>query len=200
MSRRGASHGSSSSSTALAIPNLVVRRNEYGVEVPYTDQPHIHIIANIIDRALLVLESPTGRAALANVGQQIVLGRLGVGLYPASSDPNFAQMSHYVNLFLRSLRRDFPNVVLEPIAGGHEAEFDRADWTTQHRLRPPFAPSLELFRASDGGTMHLDSTVSATRGQNALLPVLDISDNDSRSWTRCSGAPPNETLRCTRSL
>lgn len=146
----------------------------------------IQAIRNIIDRSLLIYETPRGRAALAHHAQRVVIGLNGASLYPAN-DPTFARMPLYIDSFLRSLRSDFPQVYIEN-DGDEDAAFARTAWA-------PTAPGTTLdscvFVASRSGKMYMCLDVSAIAewydyNLRFLSLCADKVSSNSRSWTKCS--------------
>jgi hypothetical protein len=138
-------------STAIADlqVRLTVGEGEAGI-VEYPHPERIPTINHIANRALLALESPRGRDVLAELGVRIVTETRPSTLYPIN-DPDFAQMPHYVGVFLEKLRMAFPRVILEVLLGP-EAEFARRNWRTANS-------TLDTFVARDSGVLRVDYDV-----------------------------------------
>ncbi|KAK3896738.1 hypothetical protein C8A05DRAFT_20345 [Staphylotrichum tortipilum] len=108
----------------------------------------VRTVDNIIDRAILVLESPMGRTVLSQLGGQIVNNlEFYPCLYP-STDPDLAYMEYYVDIFLQRLRTAIP-VVIQEVLQGPEAEFARAEWAN-------VGSTLDDFNAQQSGSLYLD--------------------------------------------
>lgn len=123
-------------------------------------------ISNIINCALLVLESPRGRATLSSLAQRIIKNlEPQVCIYP-STDRSCADMNQCINHFLEALRRRFPHVYLGYLEG-HEAEFRGYN-------RAVARSTMEDFSARNSGSMILNDKVSSWPGSSSitLLPFL----------------------------
>ena len=116
-------------------------------EVPTNDNRY-RIVRTIIDRALLILESGSGRRALWELGREIVLGRRLAGyptMYPRR-DTNFTQLGNHIDRFLRLMRSECPQVHLTDTEG--EAAAVRRDWAG-------IGSTLDDYRPQAGGHIEM---------------------------------------------
>lgn len=96
--------------------------------------------------------SHRGRIALERVAIEIIQERREARqrcLFPAD-DKDLTQLPHYVRLFLRRMRENFPEVVLRGIYG--EAATERWDWATRKS-------GLNEFRGRQAGQLFLNERV-----------------------------------------
>lgn len=157
------SRNSSPSGSPGGLRGLRVSRTAEEGQVPI-DESQVDQVTNIIHRALRLLESSQGREVLRHIGRDVILKSTDIEpLYPRS-DRNFGLMDKYVNQFLRLMRADFPEVVLEVMLGV-EAEFVRWEWKKGPETR------LEDFVTRDSGCLVLDLDVSLPWGYCTCLPA-----------------------------
>ncbi|KAK4131101.1 hypothetical protein BT67DRAFT_458321 [Trichocladium antarcticum] len=128
--------------------------NKYELLEKTRDKGAVQTVKNILDRALLILETTKGRKALVYHAKDIVtelIQQKGKHLYPTNDLQNFTKMPGYINTFLQSLRDNFPRVKIEN-DGEEDAAFARAQWA-------PKTPGTTLeskscvFVASDSGEL-----------------------------------------------
>ncbi|KAK4149883.1 hypothetical protein C8A00DRAFT_18495 [Chaetomidium leptoderma] len=130
--------------------------NKYELLEKTRNKGAVQTVKNILDRALLILETTKGRKALVDHAKDIVtelIQQKGKHLYPTNDLQNFTKMPGYINTFLQSLRDNFPRVKIEN-DGEEDAAFARAQWA-------PKTPGTTLeskscvFVASDSGELFL---------------------------------------------
>lgn len=140
------------------VGNLVVeeydtsRRHVRDYSAASKEHKTVH---DIVDRALVLLESTKGRQGLRALGIRLVTARRDLEhkcLYP-KDDPKFARLNDYIDLFLGRVRRDFPGVYLIPLTEG-EAAMARTDWKGTRRS------TLEEYDPRAAGTLRLNKLVS----------------------------------------
>lgn len=72
-------------------------------------------IAAALNVGIEILETPSGKAALKRLGEEVVRDWWRSRRYRFGGDVN--RMSHYVDQFLAALRRDFPNIMIADLGG-----------------------------------------------------------------------------------
>ncbi|KAK4034715.1 hypothetical protein C8A01DRAFT_18527 [Parachaetomium inaequale] len=127
----------------------------------------VQTVENLVERALLILETKDGKKALVTHAENVVnalIKEKQPHLYPRNDLKTFSKMPGYIDKFLESLWKNFPDVKIEN-DGREDAAFVRDYWAPKAA-----GTTLETcssgFVASQSGEMYL--TLASKNEENIL--------------------------------
>jgi hypothetical protein len=121
----------------------------------------VQTVRNLVERALLILQTQDGKDALVTHAGNIVKALIQEKqrhLYPGNDLKTFSKMPDYINDFLESLWKHFPDVFIED-DGRDDAWFKRYDWAREAQVTT-LETGSKKFVASKSGELYLAQSVS----------------------------------------